>query len=498
MRWSIITFLVLLSCTAYFLFQLYAFPLIPGRWKLITADIVCIIVLLCGFISILRGRRTSRKIVISTVNVFLSLVLLAVSFFLPRTTADIRNTFDALPETVSTRVNVYALTTEYKAAHTDIFRNRGIYTSLNLADYSNRQFITQTSVDQDNQNDLVMQLCDLYGVDHVWQNSKESIWEALDALYHADGDALILNEAYISAIEDTELYADFRQDTVVLHTFTKEVPVEQPTEPENLSDTFSVFIAGSDSREEKLSSVTRTDVDIVATVDPDKKVIMLVSFPRDSFIPNPAMGGGYDKLTHMGIYGMDNSMLALENILAVPVRNYVLVNFRTYSKVVNTMGGITINNPYSFNIDSYSFPAGEISLDGDAALAFVRARYSLPNGDFGRNEHQIMVLKALIRKALSMESLVNYQNLLEALSGTFLTNMDVDGIFDLIAEQLGTPGTWEIISYHITGSTGSDVCASMPGMYLSVVYPYDYQLQFVSEQIMKMYRNEDVVQEAMP
>ena len=246
---------------------------------------------------------------------------------------------------------------------------------------------------------------------------------------------------------------------------------------------FAFLIAGSDSRDAALTTVTRTDVDILAAVNPGTREILLVSFPRDSYIANPALGGGLDKLTHMGIYGIDNTTAALSQFLGLELNNYVLVNFNTYESIINTLGGVDIVNPYQFSSSSYTFPAGNIHLSGAEALAYVRERYSLANGDFDRNEHQVIVLKAMIRKILSPDVISRYSEVLEALSGTFLTNIKTESIYELASAQMESMSAWTISSRHIEGSTGGAECPSAPGELLSVVFPDMTVAQTVANEV---------------
>ncbi len=498
-RWGVLTWLILILFAVVFAVVLLRFPIIPMRWKLILLAVVgAIIGVLCFFSFRNMDNFKKSRVYVSAANVFMSVVLAAASIFLPVIERGIRGVFDDVPETVSTKINIYAMTTDYKSAHSDIFKSRGLITDASLNNYANKQFITQTSVDQDNQAFVLEKLQMMFNSSSLWKNEQDTVWDAVDALYTGEGDALILNEAYADLITDTEEYKDFKKDTIILYSFTRESDSSSSKSDADLTKPFSIFIAGSDSREEGLTTVTRTDVNIVATVNPAKKTVILTSFPRDSYIANPALDNGLDKLTHMGVYGVDNSLKALSNYAGIALDNYVLVNFYTYKTIIDTIGGVDIDNPYEFSALGYTFEATRIHLDGDSALAYVRERKSLEGGDFNRNEHQVIVLRAILRKMLSPENIVNLNNVLQALNGTFMTNLSSDSIFKLVGEQIDRPGNWNIISYYVTGSSGSEVTASMPGQVLSVVYPNSVQTEFVAGQIKKLMDNEDVYQEQLP
>lgn len=497
-RWSAATWLCLLLCAVVFFVVLFRFPVIPFKWKLLILSGITMLMAITAYFSLKKQSDYRKKGTgITAINAFLSVLLATASVLLPIVEVNLRNVFKDVPETVSTKINIYAMTTDYKSAHSEEFKSRGLITDASLNNYANKQFITQTGVDQENQAYAIEKLENLFEGKSIWQNEQDTVWNAVGALYHSQGDALILNEAYVDLIEDTDEYQNFTRDTIVLYSFSKESEAEKNTKDADLTKPFNIFIAGSDSRDAQLTTVTRTDVNIIATVNPEKKTVILTSVPRDSFIPNPQLDNANDKLTHMGVYGIDNSLEALSSWMDIELDDYTLVNFATYKTIINAIGGVDVDNPYAFSTDGYDFEATRIHLDGDSALAYVRERKSLEAGDFNRNEHQIIVLRAILRKMLSPENIVNLNNVLQALNGTFMTDLSSDSIFRLISEQIDRPGNWNIIAYHITGSTGMDVTASMPGQELSVVYPNMNQVEFVVDEIEKLLNGEDVYQQQL-
>ena len=492
---AVITWLLLLAASVLLYYLVYTFPLSPRLLRIGAAAVLGIILLIMGLVSFSRGR--SRKTGACVLNVLLALSMLTGCLFIPAVKDDLEDIFKEPDNTVENRIAVYALTTDYKADHLDVFQKSGhVISYTNLSDYANLQFITQSSVDQENQSFAIDEIKKKLDKDDLWLNETENIWKAVEALYNDEGQALILNTAYVDTIE--EEYGSFSEDTFVVDYFTKTEEKEQVKVIDVTKDPFSFFVAGSDSRNARLSRVTRTDVDIICTVNPNTKQIMIVSLPRDSYIENPAVYNGMDKLTHMGIYDITNSLDALSQYLDMDLDKYVLVNFNTYKEIVDALNGVDVNNPYAFSGLGHSFPAGQIHLNGDAALAYVRERYSLANGDFGRNEHQVIVLKAIISKMLSPDVITNFSSLMDALDGTFLTNISTSSIWKLANMQINDMASWDIIQYHVTGDVGSAECVSMPGMLLSVVYPTDSQIQFIKNEIEIMMNNEKTEQKTLP
>ena len=255
----------------------------------------------------------------------------------------------------------------------------------------------------------------------------------------------------------------------MLYSLKIEVPKQTSTpdvsEEASTSHSFGIYIAGSDSRDDALSTYTRTDVNILAEIDPVNKQIMLVSVPRDLYIPNPALNYGYDKLTHLGNSGIENTIAGMNSVMQMSIANYVVVNFATYQKIIDTLGGVDINNPYAFSTGSYTYPEGVIHLSGDQALAYVRERYSLENGDFGRNDHQIIVLRAILTKILSAEMIVRFNDILSSLQDTFATNISSSAIYDLVNQQISSLAGWNIINYHLDAAGDTAETASMPGVH---------------------------------
>ncbi|MDO4413654.1 MAG: LCP family protein [Erysipelotrichaceae bacterium] len=482
-KWGALTWLILLVAFLVFAVVVYRFPMIPKKWKLVPIGVVALITAILAFFSF-RKKTKGDKSVVSVINTILAVCLIVVSVLLPGISGKIDDIFEDLPETEDMTVNVYALTTQYKSEHSDVFREKGVsmITDPDLTNYKNRQFITQTSVDQVNQNWAIEQIKTFFATDSLWMNETATVWDAVRALYNADGEALILNETYVSTIEENG-WESFTEDTIILKSFTRSDESSRSKMKLDTEEPFAVLIAGSDSRDAALTLNTRTDVDIIAVVNPKKRTILLASLPRDSYIANPALSGGLDKLTHMGNSGIDNATAALSGYFGIELNNYVLVNFNTYEKIINTLGGVDIVNPYEFTAGSYTFRGGNIHLSGDEALAYVRERHSLANGDFDRNEHQVIVLKAIIRKLISAEVIANYSAVLDSLSGTFLTNIATESIYDLAAAQLESMSAWTINSRHLDGSTGSAECASAPGQLLSVVYPDESIRSAISEEI---------------
>ena len=498
------SWLVLFAVFVIFAVMLIKFPVTPLLWRMALLGVITLIVALFGLLSFRKTKKKHNpKIGTTVLNVILAIFLAAGSWLLPHVEKRVDEVFTPIGETVTTTINVYALTTDYKTEHIDIFKEtNNVITSTNLQDYKNSVFITQSSVDQENQNNAVAFINQELNTT-ISENNCETIWDAVAALYAGDGAALILNEGYVSSLEETDTYASFSEDTIILRTIT--IEMEAASQKETAAGTeastdhsFAIYFGGSDSRDSALSIYTRTDVNIVGCVDPVNKQIMLISIPRDLYVQNPYLNNGYDKLTHLGNSGIQNTVEGFNQLLDADVGNYVVVNFSTYTTIVNALGGIDVNNPYEFSAGNYYFPAGYIHISGDEALAYVRERYSLSNGDFGRNEHQTIVLKAILQKILSAETITKFDSLLSALAGTFATNITSDQIYALVNQQISAMTTWNIVSYHVDAWGEYGETASMPGQQLYINHPYQNQLDFLKGEYDKIMAGEIITQQSMP
>lgn len=217
---------------------------------------------------------------------------------------------------------------------------------------------------------------------------------------------------------------------------------------------FSVYISGIDSRS-GLIAKSRSDVNIVATVNTETRQVLLVSTPRDYYVPLPISNGQPDKLTHAGIYGIDCSMGTLEMLYETEIDYYFRVNFSGFEGIVNALGGITVDSEVAFSSGDYSFVQGENYMDGAAALTFARERYAFASGDRQRGKNQMAVIKGVINKAISPALLTNYTSILESVAGSFEASIPYDVLAALVKQQLSDGGEWNIVSYSVDGTGAS-------------------------------------------
>lgn len=309
----------------------------------------------------------------------------------------------------------------------------------------------------------------------------DDINSLVDNLEIEEVDAIILEDAQITMLEEDNngLMDNFR----IIASFDIETEIEVVSKEVNVTeDSYNILITGIDSYG-SITRVSRSDVNMIVSVNPKDKKILLTSIPRDYYVYLSDYGD-YDKLTHTGIYGIDVTTKALEDLLDIDINYYVKVNFTTLVDIVDELGGITVNSNYDFtSIDGYHFSKGENNLNGKEALSFARERQAFSEGDRVRVENQQLVLTAIINKALSPSIITNYNSLLNALSGEFLTNITNKEITDLIKWQIDGMYSWDIETISLDGSNAFDYTYSYKNQKLYVMMPYPESVNSAKEKI---------------
>ncbi len=303
----------------------------------------------------------------------------------------------------------------------------------------------------------------------------DSMTALADALYDDEVDAILINQGYVDLLTEKDGYTDFSDQTRVLYTYTTTHEVD-PIVPNTsiTKEPFVVYCSGIDARVDDISAKSRSDVNILAVVNPTTKQILLVNTPRDYYLPL-ARNGELDKLTHAGLYGIDESMKVLGNLYGVQANYYVRVNFAGLVKIVDALGGVDIESDANFSCvpmetpdgngdytyQKYSFTKGINHVNGSQALAFARERKAFADGDNRRGQHQMTVIKAIVNKACSSAVLTKYQELLKAASDAFITNMPYADISSLVQMQLGDMADWNITTYAVSGEGSTEYCYAL-------------------------------------
>ena len=351
-----------------------------------------------------------------------------------------------------------------------------------LADLKGASVAAPVSADGENINKLMKEIRDKEKQSLNLTESKNYI-SAYEELAAGTSKAMILNSSFEDLI--TSQHADFKDKTKKIYEYkiTKSVNAKAK---QNAGDTFNVYISGIDTYG-PVSSVSRSDVNIIMTVNKKTGKILLTTTPRDSYV-KIADGGNnqYDKLTHAGIYGVDSSIHTLENVYGIKIDYYARLNFTSFLKLIDIVGGVDVYNDQAFisHVRKKNFQPGLLHMNSDMALSFVRERYSLTGGDHDRGKNQEKVIAAIIKKLTSKEGLANYQSVIKELSESIQTNMPIETAMGLANEQLRAGKEYIVASQALTG-TGSMSLPSyaMPGAQLYMMQIDDKSLEEVTANI---------------
>lgn len=323
----------------------------------------------------------------------------------------------------------------------------------------------------------------------------------VDALYAKEVQAIVFNTAFLASIEDQ--FSTFTNDTRELEQTAIETEVVHEVEDTDVTTKpFTVYISGVDVYG-SISQTSRSDVNIIATVNPVTKKILLTSTPRDYYVPlygekgKSVSGGMPDKLTHAGIYGVDCSIGTLEKLYDIKIDYYVRVNFTSLKKIVDLLGGVEVYSDYDFISDwgpngagtHYKFKKGYNKVNGKKALAFCRERHHFANGDYQRGRNHQHMIEAILNKAMSPAILQNFPKLLKESKKMFQTSMSTKKITSLCNMQLNDMAKWKISYANAEGTGAKKTTYSIRSTALYVCEPDYASIDKISKKMEKV-RNE--------
>ncbi|WP_342979266.1 MULTISPECIES: LCP family protein [unclassified Ruminococcus] len=357
-----------------------------------------------------------------------------------------------------------------------------------------------SSLDRENTDGAVAHLNSQFGTE-VQTKEYAGLTELADGILNGEVNAMLLNSGYLSVYEDMDGYTDFSTKIKEVGTVDVESTIQSaeestPIEPittANGGKVYTIYLSGIDTRGE-MTAKSRSDVNIIATINTDTHEVLLVSTPRDYYVPLSISGGVPDKLTHAGIYGIDVCMDTLGMLYDIDINYYFRINFGGFVKVIDALGGITVNSDYDFdskNILGYHFNKGENYVNGEQALIFARERYAFQEGDRQRGKNQMEVIRGVVKKALSPEILTSYSSILSSLDGCFGTNITYEEIAQILQQQLTNGGDWTIVSYSVDGTGATEKPYSMSQKAYVMVPNYDTVNK--AKSLMEKVRNGEVV-----
>lgn len=468
--------LITLILSVAFLILINILNIIPLKYFVIIFIIFLFLNVLNLFFSFCKKLKRKGKIILLVISIILSLLSIVGSFYLFRTILFMDGNF------------------KFKGYTTEN------YSVIVLKDssYQELEELTNKKIGalKNDENESKM-------IDNLKQKISFSLSEyqgilaIKNALYDGQVDAIVIEDTYKSILEEED--SDFEDKVKVIYTFSLEYKVENiAKEVDVTKDTFTIYIAGIDTYG-SVSSVSRSDVNMLATINPKTNQVLLTSIPRDYYVQLHGTTGYKDKLTHAGIYGVDMSVQTIEDLLDIEINYYVRVNFTSLIKLVDALGGIDVYSQYTFNSNAgyehekgYSFVKGYNHVNGAQALAFARTRKAFAGGDRVRGQNQQAVIEALIRKVASPAIITKYTSILDSLEGSFETNLSMNDITSLAKYQIDKMPSWTVTSISLDGSDGSEYTYSFSGQKLYVMIPDEDSIAAAKEKLSAIYNGEEL------
>lgn len=461
-----------------FIVMLLVLNMLPVKY----VGIIIIILLLLFLLTLVIQTKAKKKSIISkVVSVLLSIVLLFGSFYVYKANGAVAEISGG----------------EYKIDNivVAVLKNDPAEKIEDAKDYS---FGVQYTMSGDNIRDAVTTINEELGSEIKTQEYK-NLSEQAEAFHEGEVKAIVYNEGYTGLLE--EVFEGYSDNVRIIYTHSIKTLLDNDAAQVDITDdTFSVFISGIDVYG-PIETNSRSDVNIIATVNTKSHQVLLTTTPRDFYVEIPEISGGTrDKLTHAGIYGVDASMATLSRLYDMDIDFYARVNFTSLVEIVDVLGGIDVYSEYEFetsadtNWDMGGTPLyvqqGYNTFNGEQALMFSRERQNIPGGDNQRGKNQQAVITAIIKKMISPTILVNANGLINSVSGNVETNMSQEQIQKLIKTQLSEGGAWNIYSVAASGTGSSEICFSGGDMLLSVIWPDETSVNMIQDLVDRVEQGE--------
>lgn len=324
----------------------------------------------------------------------------------------------------------------------------------------------------------------------------KTIYTLYEDLINKKIQSIILDESYIDLLETD--YKDILENTRIIYSFdiTKEINNKEQTKE---LKPINIYISGSDSRSGLIESSSRTDVNMIMTINPKERKILLTSIPRDYYVRLHGTSGYKDKLTHSGIYGIEMSKHTLEDLFNIKIDYVVKVGFQSVIDIVDLIGGIDIISDSTFTThckdggaEQTYIKEGLNHLTGPQALSYARERYAYIEGDNHRIQNQQQVLEAIITSSFKNKNIIiKYKEFLESFKNLYRTDIPDTLIKEYIKNQLDNNKPWKIEKQVVKGTGSSNITYSMPGRYLYVMIPNNKSVEKATNNINKLIKLSD-------
>lgn len=437
------------------------YDILPFKYMLLASIPLIVIPFLLIFLILKKNIKKGIKSVASVISVIMIVILLFTLFYMQKTFKFLNNLIDK----------------GY------IVKNYSVIV-LKESNYDKIEQLNEKTINyyinEEEKEEVIKKLDEKITCNKEETNNYDKL---VTKLYDNEADAIIMEESYINIIKENS--KEFNDKTKEIYKIKIKVKINDIAKDVNVNkDTFNVYISGIDTYGD-IASVSRSDVNIVATINPKTHQVLLTTIPRDYYVQLDGTEGEYkDKLTHAGIYGMEKSIKTIENLLEIDINYYVKVNFSSLEKIVDALGGVDVYSEYTFvGFEGSYFTTGYNRVNGQTALEFARTRKTVEGGDKTRGKNQQALIQAILKKSCSKEIITKYTSILSSLEGSFQTNMTTDKITDIIKKQIDEMSSWNVTSISLDGSNGSELTYSYPYQELYVMIPYEDTIVNAKEKI---------------
>lgn len=474
----------MIVCLALLIFQIIKLNLLPAKLIILVSLVMIILCLIILLILHFKAKKFLPKLLAGFITLCMCIGLAYGNYFIYKTD----NTFDvvtSLADSKATMTSIVVLKSSSIKKESDL-KGKKIGTILDMDKKP-----TKRMLDDLNKDNIKYTTKDYSNLD-----------ELMEAFYSGEVDAICLNEKYRDILHETKAYFTFQTDTRIVHQnvhYTKVEKNDNPSDPANdiSKDAFTVLVSGNDSYGTLQDSNTRSDANLLLTVNPKTGTILMTSIPRDYYVelvcPDDEAElacpeGSYDKLTHSGLMGIKSTEKTIEKALGIKINYNVRINFSSVVNLVDALDGIDLDIKKGEEVDIFyvnsqpGLSVGKHHVDGETALAFARERHAYLDGDNQRVRNQQKVFKAIFNRIVSPKMITNYGKFMDALAVAFDTNLSGDEISKFVKYELNNMPNWKIESYAIVAEPDYQFCYQSQS-YASVVQQNDIMNEVARKKI---------------
>lgn len=476
--------LFMIVCLALLIFQIIKLNLLPAKLIVLVSLVMIILCLIILLILHFKAKKFLPRILAGFVALCMCVGLAYGNYFIYKTD----NTFDVVTSLADSK----AITTSIVVLKSSSIKKESGLKGKKIG----------TILDMDKKP--TKRMLDDLNKDNIKYTTKDysNLDELMEAFYSGEVDAICLNEKYRDILHETQAYFTFQTDTRIVHQnvhYTKVEKNDNPSDPVNdiSKDAFTVLVSGNDSYGTLQDSNTRSDANLLLTVNPKTGTILMTSIPRDYYVElicsddDPELAcpeGSYDKLTHSGLMGVKSTEETIEKALGIKINYNVRINFSSVVNLVDALDGIDLDIKKGEEVDIFyvnsqpGLSVGKHHVDGETALAFARERHAYADGDNQRVRNQQKVFKAIFNRIVSPKMITNYGKFMDALAVAFDTNLSGDEISKFVKYELNNMPNWKIESYAIVAEPDYQFCYQSQS-YASVVQQNDIMNEVARKKI---------------